>query len=98
MKSIVPGNSSAHNDQSPREDRIRSALISAKKKVRSHGPHLPISDYNYRPILSTADRPWLELLEEVVALIIDEYECREVFNADFPHSFHTEFWVFYAFD
>ena len=38
------------------------------------------------------------MLEEVIALIINEDECWEVFYADLPYSFHTQFWIFYTFD
>ena len=39
-----------------------------------------------------------ELLEEVVALVIHEDECREVLYADLPDSLHSELRVLYAFD
>ena len=42
--------------------------------------------------------PGLQLLEEVVALVIYENECREVLNGDFPDGFHTQFGVFHALD
>ncbi len=40
----------------------------------------------------------LELLEEVVALVINEDECREVFNMNLPDRFHAEFWIFNTLD
>ena len=46
----------------------------------------------YRMILETV------LLEEVVALVVHEDECREVLYADLPDCLHTEFWVLYALD
>ena len=39
-----------------------------------------------------------DLLEEVVALVVNEDECGEVLNLDFPNSFHSEFGIFNAFD
>ena len=38
----------------------------------------------------------LDLLEEVVALIINEDECREVNNVNLPYSLHAKLWVLYA--
>ena len=35
-----------------------------------------------------------ELLEEVVALVIHENECREVLDGNLPYCFHSEFRVF----
>ena len=46
----------------------------------------------YRMILES------ELLEEVVALVVHEDECREVLYLDLPDSFHSKFWVLYALD
>ena len=42
--------------------------------------------------------PWFELREEVVALVIDEDEGREVNDIDFPDGFHAEFRIFDARD
>ena len=42
--------------------------------------------------------PGLELLEEVVALVVDEDESGEVLDVYLPDGFHAEFGVFYAFD
>ena len=42
--------------------------------------------------------PRLQLLEEVVALVIYEDECREVLYGNLPDSLHTELWVLYALD
>ena len=42
--------------------------------------------------------PGFQLLEEVVALVINEDEGGEVFNGDLPDGFHTEFRIFYALD
>ena len=39
-----------------------------------------------------------QLLEEVVALVVDKDESGEVFNRDFPNGLHAEFWIFHAFD
>ena len=45
-----------------------------------------------------ARSPRLQLLEEVVALVIYEDECREVLYGNLPDSLHTELWVLYALD
>lgn len=38
------------------------------------------------------------MLEEVVALIVHQDECREVLHLNLPDSFHTEFGIFHTFD
>jgi len=45
-----------------------------------------------------ARSPRLQLLEEVVALVIYEDECREVLYGNLPDSLHTELWILYALD
>ena len=40
--------------------------------------------------------PGLELLEEVVALVIDEDECRKVLDGNLPDGFHSEFRILNA--
>ena len=42
--------------------------------------------------------PRLQLLEEIVALVIYEDECREVFYCNLPDSLHAELRVLYALD
>ena len=42
--------------------------------------------------------PGLQLLEEVVALVVYEDECREVLYGNLPDSLHAELWVLYALD
>ncbi len=42
--------------------------------------------------------PGLQLLEEVVALVVYEDECREVLNGDFPDGLHAQFGVLHALD
>ena len=39
----------------------------------------------------------LYLCEEIVAFVIHEDKCREVFNLDFPDSFHAKFRIFHTF-
>ena len=39
-----------------------------------------------------------ELLEEVVTLVVNEDECREVLDADLPDCFHTKLRVLYTLD
>ena len=46
----------------------------------------------YRMILES------ELLEEVVALVVHEDECREVLNTDLPDCLHTELRILDALD
>ena len=48
-----------------------------------------------------ASLAWFELLEEVVALVVYENECWEVFHFNLPYSLHAEFGIlnaFYALD
>ena len=48
-------------------------------------------------IWTTATLLTVDLLEEIIALVIDQNECREVFHFDFVDRFHAQFWVFHAF-
>ena len=45
-----------------------------------------------------ARSPRLELLEEVVTLIVNEDECREVFNRNLPDSLHAQLRILYTLD
>ena len=57
------------------------------------GPLLLESLYQYlNPGLET------KFLKEVVALIVNEDECREILNVDLPDCLHTELWVLYTLD
>lgn len=38
----------------------------------------------------------LDLLEEIVTFIVYQHECREVFDFNFPDSFHTQFRIGHA--
>jgi len=49
-------------------------------------------------LLLCQDRLKSELLEEVVALVINEDECREVLDMDLPYRFHSELRIFNALD
>ena len=40
----------------------------------------------------------LKLLEEVVALVIYEDECREILHPYLPDGFHSKLWIFHTFD
>ena len=53
---------------------------------------------NHLLLAFLARSPRLQLLEEVVALVIYEDECREVLYGNLPDSLHTELWVLYALD
>lgn len=41
---------------------------------------------------------WFNLLEEIIAFIINKDKCREINNINLPDSFHTKFWIFKALD
>lgn len=47
-------------------------------------------------LFTTSWAAWLNLLEEVIALVINEDKCREILNLDFPDSLHTKFGVLNA--
>ena len=38
------------------------------------------------------------MVEEVVTLVVNEYECGEILNFDFPDSLHAEFRIFETFN
>ena len=42
--------------------------------------------------------PGLQLLEEVVALVVNEDESREVLNSDLPDSLHAKLRILYTLD
>ena len=42
--------------------------------------------------------PRLELLEEIVALVVNEDECREVLNGDLPYCLHAQLRIFHTLD
>ena len=54
--------------------------------------------FHYLYLEDCASFTWLELLEEVIALVIDEDECWEVLNLNLPDSFHAELWVLNTLD
>ena len=47
-------------------------------------------------LLAAAASPRLQLFEEVMTLVVDEDEGREVLNGNLPNSFHTQLWILYA--
>ena len=49
-------------------------------------------------LLAATRTAWLNLLEEVIALIINEDECREVLYFNLPDSLHTELGILNALD
>ena len=49
-------------------------------------------------LFGTFCAPGLQLSEEVVTLIVNKDERREVFNCDFPYSLHAYFRKLYAFN
>jgi hypothetical protein len=52
---------------------------------------------HYCPLLA-GRTPGLQLLEEVVALVIDEDKGREVLDGDLPDSLHAQLRILYALD
>ena len=50
------------------------------------------------PLKDGASGVGLELLEEVIALVVDEDEGGEVFYLNLPDGLHTKFGVFHTFD
>ena len=57
---------------------------------------LKISEILFLALLAWSPR--LELLEEVVALVVYEDECREVLYGNLPDSLHAELRILYALD
>ena len=51
---------------------------------------------SFTSLLATAAR--LQLLEEVVALVVNKDECREVLNGNLPDGFHAKFRILNALD
>ena len=49
-------------------------------------------------VLLGAWSPWFKCLEEVVTLVIDEDEGREVLHVNLPDSLHAELGIFHTFD
>src|SRR5579883_1069289 len=41
---------------------------------------------------------WIKLLEEVIALVVDDNEGGKILNLDFPDRFHAKLWVFQKLD
>ena len=48
--------------------------------------------------LMVTGSPGLELLEEVIALVVDEDESGEVFDHNLPDGLHTQFGILYTLD
>ena len=57
---------------------------------------LKISEILFLALLARSPR--LQLLEEVVALVVYEDECREVLYGNLPDSLHAELRILYALD
>ena len=49
-------------------------------------------------LFTAAGTAGLDLFEEIVALVVNKDECREILYVDFPDGLHSEFRIFYAFD
>ena len=54
--------------------------------------------YAFIFLLCTGGTPGLQLLEEVVALVIHQNECGEVFHINLPHGLHAQFGIFHTLD
>ena len=54
--------------------------------------------FRIKCLFLTTWRPRLQLLEEVVALVINEDEGGEVLDLNLPDSLHSEFGIFHALD
>ncbi len=53
--------------------------------------------YKYKLLQSTFAATLFNLGEEIIALVVNEDKCREIFDFDFPDCFHTELGVFEEF-
>ena len=77
----------------------KEAVKIEKKGVPQNPWHTPYVKISVILLLALLARcPGLELLEEVVALVVYEDECREVFYGNLPDSFHAELRILYALD
>src|SRR5579863_4939182 len=50
------------------------------------------------PSTASCDLPQIQLLEEIVALVVDDNEGREIDHFDAPDRFHAELGIFERFD
>ena len=65
--------------------------------MKDGAQHFLLYHFSFPTVLFTA-ASGLDLLEEIVALIVNEDECGEVFHLNLPNSFHAEFGIFYTLD
>ena len=65
-----------------------------KKRVRPKPHSFMLSVF----LLCTGGTPGLQLLKEVVALVIHQNECGEVFHINLPHGLHAQFGIFHTLD
>ena len=82
----------SQSDSNPKGKRI----VFMQRMVRSTFSVL-ISPFSFPQVLLTTTSR-LNLLEEVVALVVHEDECGEVFYFNLPDGFHTELGIFYTLD
>ena len=61
--------------------------------------HTPLFDcINVKNVLLLASATRFDLFEEIVALVVNQDECGEVFHFDLPDSLHAQFGIFHTFD
>src|SRR6187401_358392 len=53
---------------------------------------------NHSTILLLCPSPQLQFLEEIIALVVDDDEGREILDLDAPDRFHAEFGIFHHLD
>ena len=70
----------------PTTDNLQPATT--KQKVKDGNRHIPPFTFLY----------YLELLEEIIALVIHEDKGREILYANLPYSLHTELRILHALD
>ena len=68
--------------------------MSKEQETAALQPRFPL----LQNIQSLAAATRLYLLEEIVALVIDEDECREVLDLNFPNGLHAKFGILHTFD
>mgnify|MGYP004444934737 CR=1 FL=1 len=65
---------------------VAACFAKQSLKVRLEPAHLLVLE-------DSAAGARLQLLEEIVALVVYEDECREVLNINLPDGLHAKFWV-----
>lgn len=60
--------------------------------------HPSLIGINVKNVLLLASATRFDLFEEIVALVVYQDECGEVFHFDLPDSLHAQFGIFHTFD